>query len=261
LEYIQPLPDPTTRFSDRVRDYVLYRPDNPAGIMAELAEKIGLSQGWAVAYIGTGTAKLATLLLANGNQVYGVEPNDEMRLAGEELLADYDNFTSVWGTAEATTLGDNSVDLITAGQAFHWFDGPKARIEFQRILKPGGKAVLVWNQWSADLSPFLADYQGLLATFSLDANRVRHSNSEVEAELAAFFEPDGHAVQKLDNKQNFDFQGLKGRLLSSSYAPLPGHPSHEPMMVRLGDIFEAYQQNGMVEFLYKTHIYYGQIGA
>lgn len=260
LEFIQPLPDTTKRFSDRVEDYVRYRPDYPAEILPMLVREVGFSSRSIVADIGSGTGKLSNLFLDYGNPVYGVEPNDEMRLAAETLLARYNNFNSLKGTAETTGLGDSTVDLITAGQAFHWFDVPNARIEFQRILKPGGTVMLVWNQWSADLSPLLAEYSDLLIKFSLDANRVRHDTQRVDDEIKAFFGPDGHKIQYFDNKQVLDFEGLKGRLLSSSYSPLPGHPSHEPMMARLREIFDKYAQNGRIEFLYKTHVYYGAIG-
>jgi SAM-dependent methyltransferase/GNAT superfamily N-acetyltransferase len=260
VEFIQPLPDTTRRFSDRVRDYVRYRPDYPAGILPMLVRETAFSSRSVVADIGSGTGKLAVLFLDYGNRVYGVEPNEEMRRAAEELFNRYDNFTSVKGTAEATGLPDKSVDVITAGQAFHWFDVPNARIEFRRILKPGGRVVLVWNQWSADLSPLLADYQALLTAFSLDANRVRHTEQRVEADMAAFFGPQGHTRQTLDNRQVFDFAGFKGRLLSSSYAPLPGHPSHEPMVARLREIFDKHQRDGLVVFDYKTHVYYGEMG-
>jgi SAM-dependent methyltransferase len=260
LEFIQPLPDVTKRFSDRVADYIRYRPDYPAEILPMLVRETGFSSESVVADIGSGTGKLATLFLDYGNNVDGVEPNDEMRLAGEELLARYSNFISLKGTAEATGLEADSIDLITAGQAFHWFDVPNARIEFRRILKPGGIVMLVWNQWSADLSPFLAEYSDLLIKFSLDANRVRHNTQRVDEEIVAFFDPNGHRIQFFDNKQVLDFEGLKGRLLSSSYSPLAGHPSHEPMIAGLREIFEKYAQDGRVEFLYKTHVYYGVIG-
>ncbi|MFZ0548201.1 MAG: methyltransferase domain-containing protein, partial [Candidatus Promineifilaceae bacterium] len=260
VEFIQLLPDVTRRFSDRVRDYVRYRPDYPAGILAMLAEVVGFSSDWVVADIGSGTGKLSALFLENGNLVYGVEPNDEMRQAGEAFLAGYDNFTSLKGTAEATGLPDKSADMITAGQAFHWFNIPKAQIEFGRILKPGGTVALVWNQWSADLSPLLADYQALLTTYSLDANRVRHNTPKVDDDIASFFGPAGHDVYILDNQQIFDFEGLKGRLLSSSYSPLPGHPSYEPMVARLREIFEEHQQDGVVVFGYRTYVYFGGMG-
>jgi SAM-dependent methyltransferase len=259
LEFIQPLPDSTKRFSDRVRDYVLYRPDYPVEMLDLLAGEIGFSKDWVVADIGSGTGKLARDFLEYGNRVYGVEPNDEMRLAGEEVLADFDQFISVKGTAEATTLADDTADLITAGQAFHWFDVPNARKEFLRILKSDGYVVLVWNQWSADLSPFMSEYQNLLETFSLDAGRVRHASSRVDEEIASFFGPRGHTTRYLDNKQVLVFEGVKGRLLSSSYAPLPGHPNHDPMMARLKEIFNTYQQEGVIDFLYKTHVYYGRL--
>lgn len=260
VEFIQPLPDTTRRFSDRVRDYIRYRPDYPAEILPLLVRETGFSSKFTVADIGSGTGKLAALFLDYGNGVYGVEPNDEMRRAAEELLAGYENFTSLKGTAEATGLPDESVDIITAGQAFHWFDVPNARIEFRRILKPDGAVVLIWNQWSADLSPLLADYQALLTAFSLDAGRVRHSSPKVDADMATFFGPEGYKQYTLDNKQVFNFEGFKGRLLSSSYAPLPGHPNHDPMMARLREIFDAHQQDGVVVFDYKTHVYYGVIG-
>jgi SAM-dependent methyltransferase len=192
MEFIQPLPDTTRRFSDRVQDYVRYRPDYPAELLPMLVKETGFSSKSVVADIGSGTGKLAMLFLDYGNVVYGVEPNDEMRLAAEDLLAGYDNFRSLKGTAEATGLPDKAVDLITAGQAFHWFDVPKAQIEFRRILKPGGMVVLVWNQWSAELSPLLAEYQELLSAFSLDANRVRHSAPKVDADELTFFGPAGH---------------------------------------------------------------------
>lgn len=260
VEFIQPLPDTTKRFSDRVKDYVRYRPDYPAEILPLLVNETGFSSQSVVADIGSGTGKLAQLFLDYGNQVYGVEPNDEMRWAAEALLTRYDNFISLKGTAEATGLPDKSADIITAGQAFHWFNIPNARIEFRRILKPGGTVILVWNQWSADLSPFLAAYQDLLSTFSLDAHRVQHTTPRVDLDIVSFFGPEGHSVYTLDNKQVFDFEGLKGRLLSSSYSPLPGHPNHEPMIERLREIFNRYQKDGTVEFLYKTHVYYGGMG-
>jgi SAM-dependent methyltransferase len=259
LEFIQPLFDPTKRFSSRVADYVLYRPDYPAGILTVLAEEIGFSREWVVADVGSGTGKLTKLFLEYGNQVYGVEPNDEMRLAGEDFLGGLENFRSVKGTAEATTLADSSVDLITAGQAFHWFDAPNARLEFQRILKPGGKVVFIWNHWTADLSPMMAEYHALLERYGMDVNRVRHSNSEAGTVLETFFAPASPMVQTLDNKQIFDFPGFKGRLFSSSYSPLPGHPNHEPMVNVLREIFGSYEQDGAVEFLYKTHVYYGSL--
>src|SRR5689334_15561560 len=130
--------DPTLRFSNRVDNYSKYRPTYPSAVLDLLAAECGLTSNALIADIGSGTGLLAELFLTNGNRVVGVEPNREMRAAGERLLANAPGFTSVDGTAEATTLAAGSVDFVTAGQAFHWFDRALARVEFARILKPEG---------------------------------------------------------------------------------------------------------------------------
>src|SRR5712691_7831802 len=137
--------DAKQRFSNRVADYVRYRPGYPPAVLDLLRTDCGLRPDHVVADIGSGTGILSKLFLENGNRVFGVEPNAEMRQAGEEYLASYDGFSSIEGSAESTTLADSSVDFITAAQAFHWFDPQAARREFARILKPGGWVVILWN--------------------------------------------------------------------------------------------------------------------
>src|SRR5437870_2796600 len=148
---------PKERFSRRVENYVKYRPGYPGAVLDWLRQHCGLTADWVIADIGSGTGFLAELFLKNGNRVFGTEPNSEMRAAGETLLKKYSRFVSVDGSAEATGLDSSSVDLITAGQAFHWFDRPRARQEFERILKPGGWAALVWNERLIN-TPFLVAY-------------------------------------------------------------------------------------------------------
>ena len=133
-----PASNATSRFSDRVENYVLYRPGYPPEALQALRDECGLTPNHVIADIASGTGIWTRMLLQNGNKVFGVEPNPEMRKAGERLLAAFPNFTSVAGTAEATTLADQSVDFVTAAQAAHWFDRKRSRREFVRILKPGG---------------------------------------------------------------------------------------------------------------------------
>src|SRR5438552_226529 len=123
----------TTRFSNRVEQYVKYRPSYPKEIIPFLENTIDLNPSFVIADIGSGTGISSKIFLANGNTVYAVEPNNEMRNKAEELLWQYDSFISINGTAEQTTLADTSADMIVAGQAFHWFDAVKAKIEFRRI--------------------------------------------------------------------------------------------------------------------------------
>jgi ubiquinone/menaquinone biosynthesis C-methylase UbiE len=148
--------DPTQRFTNRVDHYTKYRPPYPRAVLDLLRVKCGLTSTSVVADVGSGTGILSQLFLNNGNRVFGIEPNKEMREAGERRLNDHPRFTSVAGTAEATTLDDDSVDLVTAGQAFHWLDPERTRTEFARILEPGGWVVLVWNWRRKDKTPFLA---------------------------------------------------------------------------------------------------------
>ncbi len=113
--------DTYSRFSRGVENYIRYRPRYPQQLVDLLKAECGLSPAHIVTDIGSGTGLLTELFLKNGNQVYGVEPNLEMRSAAESLLRSHPLFTSIAGTAEATTLANHSVHLITVGQAFHWF--------------------------------------------------------------------------------------------------------------------------------------------
>jgi len=250
--------DPTRRFSSRVENYIRYRPGYPPQVIELLVGRCGLRPTSLVADIGSGTGLLARLFLGYGCRVFGVEPNREMRAAGERLLAGFPSFTSVEGTAEATTLPAQSVDFVTAGQAFHWFDQARARAEFGRILRPGGWVVLVWNDRRTANTPFLAAYEQLLERYATDYAQVSHKRLD-EGVIGAFFAPGAWSVQTFENRQLFDFAGLEGRLLSSSYAPEPGHPSHQPMIDALHTLFDAHQHEGQVAFEYDTIVYYGQL--
>jgi SAM-dependent methyltransferase len=252
--------DPTQRFSDRVANYVKYRPGYPAEIIPFLAEAIGLTPAYVVADVGSGTGLLTRLFLENGNVVFGVEPNDKMRAAAENGLSRYHNFRSVAATAEATTLPDRAIDLVTAGQAFHWFDPGKTRAEFGRILRPGGFVALIWNERRHEGSPFMAGYEALLREFGQAYDQVCQRNATAElAELESFFAPGTCAKKQFANVQEFDFEALRGRFLSSSYAPTEAQPCFRPMITALGRLFDSHQQDGCVRFEYECRLYYGRL--
>lgn len=251
---------PTERFSSRVENYIKYRPGYPKAIIELLQKECQLTDASIIADIGSGTGILTELLLKNGNPVYGVEPNQEMRAAAERLLSGFAQFHSVPATAEATTLPDKSMDLITAGQAFHWFDCGKARQEFLRILKPQGWIALIWNDRNISAHPFFKAYEQLLKTYATDYEAVGHKHTDTEL-FGSFFGAGAFKVATFPNEQVFDYEGLQGRLLSSSYAPEPGHPKHVPMLEELSAIFKQYQMNGKVTFQYDTVVYYGQLSS
>jgi len=253
-----PFSDAKQRFSNRVADYVRYRPGYPQELLPLLQGWCGLRPGHSIADIGSGTGLLSRIFLEFGNQVYGVEPNSEMRAAGEAFLRSYPKFTSVAGSAEATTLPSDSVDFVTAGQAFHWFQLSAAREEFHRILKAHGRVIIIWNERLIDDTAFLREYEALLLRFGTDYSKVSESYPRAE-QMLEFFHPNEFTSHALPNFQEFDFEGLTGRLRSSSYAPAPGHPQFEPMMQELRRIFDAYHQNGVVRMEYRTRVYAGPL--
>ncbi|MEO6739799.1 MAG: class I SAM-dependent methyltransferase [Chthoniobacteraceae bacterium] len=252
-----PPQDSQQRFSDRVENYVRYRPGYPLELLDVLREHAGLRADIRVADIGSGTGISSRLLLDAECEVFAVEPNAPMREAAEKLSGGNPRFHSVAAPAEATTLAAESVDLIFSAQAFHWFDRERARVEFSRILRPRGCVVLVWNVRQTGSTDFLRDYEMLLQKFATDYLQVRHENVDDSA-LGRFFADGRHTKHTLPNAQHFDFKGLHGRLLSSSYAPAEGHPAHEPMLAELRRIFDLHQRDGKVSFLYETEIVIGK---
>ncbi len=250
--------NPTQRFSDRVGNYTKYRPGYPAKILNLLKEKCNLTPGSIIADIGSGTGIFTKFLLDNGNSVVAVEPNPEMRAEAERILASNKLFSSITGEAEATTLDDHSVDIITSAQAFHWFDHEKAKQEFRRILIPKGWVVLVWNELKTGPSPFLQAYEDLLTTHSTDYGQVDHKLMDAKV-VTKFYLPSAFNTAIFSNSQDFDLEALKGRLLSSSYAPNASHPNHKPMMAEIEQIFAAHNISGKVRFEYKTQVYYGRL--
>lgn len=249
--------DPTKRFTDRVAHYVRHRPGYPDELVALLEHEIGLAPGQAIADIGSGTGISTDLFLRHGYAVFAVEPNAAMREAAEAQLAGTPGFHSVDGTAEATTLPDGSIDAVIAGQAFHWFDPPRAAAEFRRILKPGGWVVLFWNERRVDSTPFLAAYEALLVHFGTDYLQVRNSHAHGPT-LAQFF-TNGYEVRHLATEQVLDLEGLQGRLLSSSYVPAEGQPDYLPMLAELERIFGAYEEGGRVRMGYDTEVFFGRL--
>jgi ubiquinone/menaquinone biosynthesis C-methylase UbiE len=250
--------DPKERFSNRVADYVRYRPGYPSAVRDILRAECLLKSGHVIADIGSGTGFLSEVFLKNGNRVFGVEPNEAMRQAGEEYLAEYDNFVSINGSAEATTLEHASVHFVVCGQAFHWFDQDAARREFQRILRAEGWVVVIWNERLSDTTPFLREYESLIRKFNTDYSKVNENYPRVE-QMKHFFGANEFHSYEVPNFQDFDFDGIAGRLRSSSYMPTPDQATFQPMMDELRRIVDTHNQDGRVRLEYTTRIHLGQL--
>jgi SAM-dependent methyltransferase len=254
----QSLRDPVARFSDRAEDYAKYRPHYSHDVVRAVQQACGLRPQHLIADVGCGPGLLAEIFLENGNRVVGVEPNREMRIAGEKYLAAYPNFSMVDGSAESTNLTSARVDFVVAGQAFHWFRPPEARTEFARILKPGGWAVLVWHDRDVGSTPFLRAYESFVRKFGIDYEQVTHKYLASYDALERFFSPNEMRLINQHNQQRLDFDGLRGRLLSSSYIPKSGE-RYEAMMQELPQFFASYAVYDQVVLEYDTKIYYGHL--
>jgi ubiquinone/menaquinone biosynthesis C-methylase UbiE len=250
--------DNKTRFTNRVDAYVKYRPSYPKEAIDYLYKTVGFKPESEVADVGAGTGIFSKLILERGSYVTAVEPNQAMREAAEKMLMGIPRYSCVTGSAEATQLQSHSIDFIVCAQAFHWFDQAAAQIEFRRILRKGGKAALIWNTRLRNGSSFLEEYEQLLNKFGTDYAKVNHSNISKEA-LVAFFKESEMKEARFKISQEVDFEGLSGRLLSSSYIPVLGHPSYEPMMVELRSLFERNNKDGKVFIDYETEVFWGEV--
>lgn len=245
----------TDRFSDRVEDYVRYRPDYPQALIGWL-HSLSVTPGWTVADIGAGTGISSKLFLDSGHRVTAVEPNAAMRAAAVQWLGSEGRFHAVDGTAEATGLDDGSVDLVTVAQAFHWFDPEKVKREFARVLSPRGLVVVFWNTRRLKGTPFLEGYERLLHEYGVDYVSVAERYADDDA-MARWFGHGYRGMASFPHGQKLDYDALLGRTMSSSYMPKPGHPNHEPLLFALRSLFNATQDEGTVDYDYDTRVFAG----
>lgn len=253
--------DSTKRFSDKVIYYDTFRPHYPDKMKEFLEKEINLNSFSVIADIGSGTGISSKIFLENGNKVFAVEPNNEMRSAAEIKFKNFRNFTSINGTAENTALDNSIVDFIVCAQSFHWFNKEQSRKEFLRILKPGGWVILTWNERRTSTSDFLKEYDNLLLRVSDDYENVNHTNmtnNNMET-FENFFGRNNFRLKKFYNEQVFDKDGLIGRTLSCSYIPKENYPNYVIMMKCLEELFEKFNKNGKVKFEYDTKVFYGKI--
>jgi SAM-dependent methyltransferase len=248
--------DPLRRFSTRARAYAAARPSYPPALVSLMRDEMGLAAGAEIADVGSGTGKLTALLLEAKYRVFGVEPNAEMRAFGEASFGN--GFTSVNGTAQATTLHDQSVDAVTAGQAFHWFDPAKARAEWVRIARPGAWAILVWNLRRERATPFMAAYDDLILRFATDMKLAKAERADEEA-MATLFGGRNWEHRMFGHVHPMDLEALRGRVTSSSFMPNDGEARFGEMLGAVDELFANHARHGRVEFEYDTPVFYGRL--
>ena len=250
--------DSVDRFSDRVDDYVRYRPHYPPALLEWLQSEHGVDAGWLVADIGAGTGISSKMFLDAGHRVIAVEPNAPMRAAAERWLGGNARFRAIDGRAEATGLPGASVDLVSMAQAFHWFDPARTWRELQRILRPRGLVAIYWNSRRLAGTPFLEGYEALLQRYGTDYSSVAERYAD-DATITAWLGTGFRGAARFAHAQRLDFDGLRGRLLSSSYAPKPGQAQHAPMLQALHELFECCAVDRTISFDYDTRIFVGAV--
>jgi SAM-dependent methyltransferase len=251
--------DPRQRFSNLAGDYMLYRPSYPEEAWCWIAQRTGLRPQAVACDLGSGTGIATRALLERCARVYAVEPNAEMRAAAERTLEGVAGFVSVAGSAEATALAEQSIDLVVAAQSFHWFPVEPTRQELRRILKPGGYLALIWNERLVDASPFLAGLEALLLRSCVEYTQICHKHSMPESKVAEFFGLGGWVGRRFDNRQDLDWEGLRGRVRSYSYVPTPGQPGHASFYDDLRRLYDRHQVAGTVTIDYATRTYVGRL--
>lgn len=250
--------DSKERFSNRVNNYVKYRPTYPQQCINYLFSSIGMNKDSIVADIGSGTGIFSKLIVDRVKKVYGVEPNNEMRMASQQYLRENNNFEDVNASSENTTLDDISIDFITCAQSFHWFDMAKVKLEFRRILKPSGRVILVWNTRLGDVDKFSRGYELLIEKYSTDYEKVNHKNLK-NKDFMEFFKDEKYTKMEFQNYQKVDFSGLKGRTLSSSYMPMKNEKNYKLLILDLHELFDNNKIDETVNIKYSTEIYVGQV--
>ncbi|MHA1518683.1 MAG: class I SAM-dependent methyltransferase [Promethearchaeota archaeon] len=250
--------NPTEKFSTRVENYKKYRPHYPIKVIEELNNYLHQKKGLQVADIGSGTGIFTERLLEVGYSVFAVEPNEEMRQSAEKDLSLNPDFHSINGTAENSTLPEESIDLITAAQSFHWFSPEPTLKEFQRILKPEGLIAFLWNERDNDASSFLKEYDLLLCEACPSYETSPHLNIGKQ-KILDYIEEISLEEFHFSNYQEFDKEGFIGRVLSSSYTPLPDSPDYISFITKITALFNKHQENGKVNIQYNTHLYLGRV--
>ncbi len=244
------------RFQGRAAVYSKYRPTYPSGVLLTLRREIGFGRGRVVADIGSGTGILSELFLEAGNRVYCVEPNEDMRRAAEEKLRRYaPRYISVVGTAETTNLKGGSIDLVAVGQALHWFDAERARVEFARILRKEGCVAIVSNRRRKEGG--VEEAYGRV-THRFGRNRAAVPNID-DAYMARFLKNAEFKKFVMPNSQSLDLQGMLGRLASASYMPPQDDTEWVEVEKEVTEIFAEHSKSGVVTLHYDTVLYLGRV--
>jgi len=245
--------DSVTRWDARSGDYARYRPSYPAEVIDAILDGLGPPERLRVVDIGAGTGISSRLLAERGAKVLAVEPNAEMRAKAEASGLEVRD-----ARADALGLPDASADVVTAFQAFHWFANPESVRELTRVLRPSGRLAVVFNERD-DQDPFTRAYGEVVDNMR---DRMAIAGYRNGSEIVRRLLVDGGLInlrlESFVHGQRLDYEGLLGRLRSTSYAPPAGTLEHATMIERITRAFETFEENGEIEFSFRTDVYLGE---
>ena len=245
----------TNRFDGKGEIYAKARPKYALEFFDYLKNALNIPVGSVFADVGSGTGIFTEQLLSRGYKVFAVEPNEDMRKKAEEKLSTDENFVSVNGSEGNMNLPDSSVDYVTAAQAFHWFDSEAFRRECRRVLKPGGKVIIIYNtrDEKAACTKALVDLR-----YKYSSGFHGFSNGMSHEKCMAFF--DGECdIFRADNTLTYDRQGYINRVLSSSYSMKESDDRYEEYLKDIDKIFDTFSAGGFITVPTETVAYIGTV--
>ncbi|MDF2540452.1 MAG: Methyltransferase [Herbinix sp.] len=241
------------KFTGHSNEYLKYRHAYPDEFITYLYEEVGVSESSSIADIGSGTGKLSKQLLLQGSKVYCVEPNQHMRETAEKELGNFLDFISISGTAEDTTLPDSSVDFITVGTAFHWFDEERFKKECQRILKPKGKVILVWNGRPVNRTTVWKDHESL-EMFVINFDGTSGGKEEHPELFSSFFRDSNFDYRVFKEKVTYHKDHFIGRVATTFH-----HLTDDKYIDELGKLFDDHSENGFLSITLLARCIIGEV--
>ena len=246
--------NPVTRFSHRAKEYARYRPGYPSEAIAHIIEGFGDINTILAVDIGAGTGISSRLLADRGVRVLAVEPNKVMR----EMATPHPRVEWREGTAEATHLPDQSIDLVTSFQAFHWFNPEPTLREFGRILKPNGRVAIIWNHRHRQ-DQFTQEYGLIFKQASRYNSAIPKKRPRPIISLLESSEFKNQRHQMFTHCQALDLTGLIGRTHSASYIPTQGTEA-EIILTKLRELYHKWKnERGLVYIQYRTDVYLAEL--